>query len=455
MRRAEPGAGHDASDPAYIRDLEEHLWLTVFEQTSAARSGAAVLLVRGALACGDRAKAARLAQATQALADAGDGAAGNSNLATAAVHARGLVDGDTAALERAADRYSAPLARAAATEDAALAAAANGDRAAAVARLRGAYEIYEQHGRPADMARVRARLRETGVRLHHWRHADRPAFGWDSLTDTEYRIARLVAQGLSNREVAGQIYLSAHTVAFHLRHIFWKLDVSSRVQLARLVAEQGQGQGALRRKALPGGLRLVQGGEQQAADHRQVLVELDPLQLAGGLVLQLPVRVPGEGGRDQRAGQGQGGQPRRDAQRQQAAGRHLHGGVRPHHEFVAARQRRHLADAGQHGAGLLDAGARRAQRVEAEQDVGGAGEHACGRAQRRQHTHGLPPAGAEGLGGSSPLDSRVMVTHLDAGDQGLGVSLLTNQDAWASALSAAASMPVCSAKSCHSRGHLV
>jgi DNA-binding CsgD family transcriptional regulator len=390
MRRAEPRGVHDASGPAYMRDLEEYLWLAVFEQTSAARSGAAVLLVRGALACGDRARAARLAQATQALADGADGTAGNPDLATAAVHARGLVDGDTAALERAADGYSAPLARAAATEDAALAAAANGDRAAAVARLRGAYELYEQHGRPADMARVRARLRATGVRLHHWRRADRPAFGWESLTDTEYRIARLVAQGLSNREVAGQIYLSAHTVAFHLRHIFWKLDVSSRVQLARLVAERGQGQGALRARP---GLRLVQGGEQQAADHGQVLVELDPLQLAGGLVLQLPVRVPGEGGGHQRAGQGQGGQARRDAERQQAAGGHLHGRVRPHHELVVLRQRGHLADAGQHRAGLLDAGAGRAQGVEAEQDIGGAGQHASGGAQGREHAghHGHGP----------------------------------------------------------------
>ncbi len=63
------------------------------------------------------------------------------------------------------------------------------------------------------------------------------AFGWRSLTDTERRIAELVSQGLSNREVASQVFLSAHTVAFHLRHIFWKLDVGSRVQLARLVTE--------------------------------------------------------------------------------------------------------------------------------------------------------------------------------------------------------------------------
>jgi DNA-binding CsgD family transcriptional regulator len=67
---------------------------------------------------------------------------------------------------------------------------------------------------------------------------NRPDHGWDSLTDTERLIAGLVAQGCSNREVAAQVYLSVHTVAFHLRHIFWKLDVTSRVDIARLVAEQ-------------------------------------------------------------------------------------------------------------------------------------------------------------------------------------------------------------------------
>ena len=72
-----------------------------------------------------------------------------------------------------------------------------------------------------------------------WAHADRPAFGWDSLTDTERRVTDLVAQGLSNRQVANRVFLSTHTVAFHLRHIFWKLGITSRVQLARIVAEQG------------------------------------------------------------------------------------------------------------------------------------------------------------------------------------------------------------------------
>ena len=85
---------------------------------------------------------------------------------------------------------------------------------------------------------MRARLRTVGTRLCHWTHQDRPAFGWGSLTDTERTIADLVGQGLSNRQVASRVFLSTHTVAFHLRHVFWKLGVTSRVQLARMTAEQ-------------------------------------------------------------------------------------------------------------------------------------------------------------------------------------------------------------------------
>ena len=48
----------------------------------------------------------------------------------------------------------------------------------------------------------------------------------------------LVAQGLSNRQVASQMFLSVHTIAFHLRRVFCKLDVTSRVQLASLAAER-------------------------------------------------------------------------------------------------------------------------------------------------------------------------------------------------------------------------
>ncbi|HEX7994417.1 MAG TPA: helix-turn-helix transcriptional regulator, partial [Streptosporangiaceae bacterium] len=162
----------------------------------------------------------------------------NSDMTAAAAHVRGLVEHDSAALEHAARTYSAPLAKAAAIEDAGRASSAQGNQDDAIARLRVAYEQYEKLGRAEAMARVRSQLRAAGVRVRHWKCANRPAFGWGSLTDTERRIAELVSHGLSNREVANQVFLSAHTVAFHLRHIFWKLDVGSRVQLARLVTEK-------------------------------------------------------------------------------------------------------------------------------------------------------------------------------------------------------------------------
>jgi DNA-binding CsgD family transcriptional regulator len=219
---------------AYVQDLEKHLQLTLFGGGMADPEGA-VLLVRGALAHGDRDRAAALAGQTQRLALITPGDAG---MVAAADHARGLTEQDPAALQRAAGRYTAAPDRAGALEDAGNAWAGHGNRDRATTLLSQAYALYEELGDADDLARVRSSLRAAGTRLRHWAHADRPAFGWDSLTDTERRVADLVAQGLSNRQVADRVYLSTHTIAFHLRHIFWKLGITSRVQLARIAAEQ-------------------------------------------------------------------------------------------------------------------------------------------------------------------------------------------------------------------------
>jgi DNA-binding CsgD family transcriptional regulator len=68
--------------------------------------------------------------------------------------------------------------------------------------------------------------------------ADRPALGLASLTDTERAIAELVAQGLTNRQIAQRVFVSRHTVDFHLRSIFRKVDVTSRIDLARQIVGQ-------------------------------------------------------------------------------------------------------------------------------------------------------------------------------------------------------------------------
>ena len=61
--------------------------------------------------------------------------------------------------------------------------------------------------------------------------------GWASLTDTERAISVAVSQGLTNRAVAKQMFVSENTVAFHLRQVFRKLDISSRTALARIDLE--------------------------------------------------------------------------------------------------------------------------------------------------------------------------------------------------------------------------
>ena len=57
--------------------------------------------------------------------------------------------------------------------------------------------------------------------------------GWDSLTPTEVKITEMVAQGLSNPQIAAKLFLSRRTVGTHVSHILSKLDVHSRIDIAR------------------------------------------------------------------------------------------------------------------------------------------------------------------------------------------------------------------------------
>ena len=66
----------------------------------------------------------------------------------------------------------------------------------------------------------------------HRRGATDPRFGWDSLTPAELRVAHAVGAGLTNAQAARRLFVSPHTVDYHLRQIFLKLGITSRVQLA-------------------------------------------------------------------------------------------------------------------------------------------------------------------------------------------------------------------------------
>lgn len=64
------------------------------------------------------------------------------------------------------------------------------------------------------------------------------SFGWSSLSAAQLGVAELVATGYTNHEAAARLCVSPHTIDFHLRQIFNKLGIGSRVELARIVAQQ-------------------------------------------------------------------------------------------------------------------------------------------------------------------------------------------------------------------------
>ncbi|HEY1821771.1 MAG TPA: AAA family ATPase [Trebonia sp.] len=195
----------------------------------------AASLTRTALAAGETGLAAAVADAAEALAEANPG---YPAVTAAAAHSLGLARRDPALLAEAAARHPDRWARASAAEDLGRLHAERGDHDPAVRHLTEAVKGYLEVGAAADVARTRRSLRKLGVRHRDWtRPALRPLTGWDSLTEAEHAAAELVAQGLNNRQVAGRMYVSEHTVAFYLRQAFRKLDIRSRVQLARIVIE--------------------------------------------------------------------------------------------------------------------------------------------------------------------------------------------------------------------------
>jgi DNA-binding NarL/FixJ family response regulator len=78
-------------------------------------------------------------------------------------------------------------------------------------------------------------LRKLGRTVYHRSAAGTTDAGIGALTARELQLARLVVDRKTNTQIAAELYLSKKTVETHLRNIFRKVDVSSRVELARVV----------------------------------------------------------------------------------------------------------------------------------------------------------------------------------------------------------------------------
>ncbi|MDG4827523.1 AAA family ATPase [Asanoa sp. WMMD1127] len=157
------------------------------------------------------------------------------------LHCQSLVTNDPAGLLEAANGYRAagrPLPRAQALEAAALALAERGEMAEARNLFTDAYTLYAKLGAEWDLARTQATFRSYGIRrgprVRH-RQARR---GWEALTPTEVRVAGMVAQGMSNPQIATQLYLSRRTVQTHVSHILAKLELQSRIDIAREASQR-------------------------------------------------------------------------------------------------------------------------------------------------------------------------------------------------------------------------
>ena len=196
----------------------------------------AVELVRLLLAAGQRPDAASVTARLENGADANPSFPG---LRAAALHARALLDKDPERALAAVQAYRGDprsLVRAAASEDAGrlLQGRAKDE---AVGYLDEALRLQSAAGAERDAARVRRLLRDSGAQRAGGR-PDPAAAHWPELTASELAVVRLVIRGATDREVAQQLYISAHTVNSHLRHVFTKLGIRSRVELARRGGER-------------------------------------------------------------------------------------------------------------------------------------------------------------------------------------------------------------------------
>jgi DNA-binding CsgD family transcriptional regulator/tetratricopeptide (TPR) repeat protein len=192
---------------------------------------------------GMAAGAGRFTEEVVALAEIGAGRnPAVPSLAGTALQLRGTVRRDLPLLHRAAGvlaRSPRPLVRAGGYEDLGFELVARGRRREGAAVLDQSWSIYREAGATGPMTALQDRMRKAGFRRARWQCAEpRPGSGWQALTHAETRVARLIGSGYTNKAASEALGISVNTTGTHLRSVFAKLGVRSRVQLTNVMHQE-------------------------------------------------------------------------------------------------------------------------------------------------------------------------------------------------------------------------
>jgi DNA-binding NarL/FixJ family response regulator len=155
-----------------------------------------------------------------------------------------MVDSDPVQLQSAFEAFDAAgevLSARMTAEELAVALARSGDLERARTVFATTADQFAAMDAAVDLRRLQSRLRPFGIRRGTRTINRRPAVGWGALTETERTVAKLVADGLSNPEIARSLFVSRRTVETHVAHILGKLQLRSRVDLRLAAADISQG----------------------------------------------------------------------------------------------------------------------------------------------------------------------------------------------------------------------